>query len=80
MLPSAIPTLASLPNMGTYPTPAGSPVQIALHVDGQSTAAFMSGNYVTPQFVQDQSLAAQNSSYYRTQTAANLDQPGLLIG
>jgi len=28
----------------------------------------------------DQSLAAQQSSYYRTQTAANLEQPGLLIG
>jgi hypothetical protein len=80
LLPSSLPTLANLPGMGVYPTPSGSPINLALHVDGQSTAAFMTGNYVTPQFVQDQAMAAQNSSYNRVQGSAILQQPGLVTG
>jgi hypothetical protein len=78
-LPSSIPSVASLPGAGVYPTPGGAPVNLSLHVDGQGMADFMTGNYVTPQFVQDQAMAAQNSSYYRTQQSANIQQPGLYV-
>jgi hypothetical protein len=80
LLPSSVPSVANLPGMGTYPMPGGNgPVQIAMHIDGASTADFMTRNYVTPTFVQDQSMAAQNSSYQRLQGAANAQQPGLYV-
>jgi hypothetical protein len=79
VLSSSIPTIANLPGMGTYPTPGGGPINLSLHVDGASTAAFMTGSYVTPQFVQNQTIAAQNGSYQRVQDSANMQQPGLIV-
>ena len=75
-----MPTLASLPGAGTYPAPGGgAPNYVSLHIDGANTASFMTGQYVTPQFVQDQAMAAQYGSYNRVQSSANLQQPGLVI-
>ena len=39
----------------------------------------MTGQYVTPEFVTDQSMAAQGSGYGRTQQAANMQLPGLTV-
>jgi hypothetical protein len=65
------------PSGGTYPTP-GSPntsggggTTIALNINGQP---------ITPEFVTDQSLSAQNSSYNRVQQSANMQIPGLMVG
>ena len=43
---------------------------IALNINGQP---------ITPEFVTDQSMAAQGSSYGRTQQAANMQVPGLMV-
>ena len=69
---------------GNYPSPGGPNTSagmgpMALYIGGADAANFMTGNYVTPQFVADQSLAAQNSSYGRTQQSANMQLPGLTI-
>ena len=71
---SNLPTLGGLQTT-TYPTPT----YISMNISGSDAANFMSGQYVTPQFVSDQSVAAQNSSYNRTQQAANSVLPGLTI-
>jgi len=79
VLPSSIPTLGNSPGMGTYPMGGGSPISLAVHVDGQGIAPFMTGQYMTPSFIADQTMAAQQSSYFRTQQSANLQQPGLYV-
>jgi hypothetical protein len=73
---SSLPVLGGLGG-GTYPTP-GSPntaggggTTIALNINGQP---------ITPEFVTDQSLSAQNSSYNRVQQSANMQIPGLMVG
>ena len=69
---SNIPTLGGI-GSSNYPTPggpntsnSGGPTYLSLNVDGQGLAPVMTGSYMTPQFVTDQSMAAQNSSYGRT--------------
>ena len=66
------------PSGGTYPTPGspntsggGGTTTIALNINGQP---------ITPEFVTDQSLSAQNSSYNRVQQSANMQIPGLMVG
>lgn len=76
---SSLPSVANLPGAGTYPMAGGGPTYLSLHVDGQHMAGFMTGNYVTPEFVQDQAMSAQYGSYNRTQSSANIQQPGLVI-
>jgi hypothetical protein len=39
----------------------------------------INGQPITSDFVADQSLAAQNASYGRTQQSANLQVPGLMV-
>jgi hypothetical protein len=73
---SSLPTLGgiggtSYPTPGTPNTAAGTGVTVALNINGTP---------ITPEFVADQSMAAQDSSYGRTQQAANLQVPGLMIG
>jgi len=83
---------SSLPALGgiqgsTYPTPGGpntasgmgGPTYLSINVDGQAMAPFMTGQYVTPQFVTDQAMVAQYSSYGRTQQSANMQLPGLTV-
>ena len=48
----------------------GGGVNLALNINGQP---------ITPDFVADQSLAAQGASYGRTQQAANMQVPGLMV-
>jgi hypothetical protein len=75
------------PGGGTYPTPGGpntapgmGPMSVSLNISGADAATFMTGQYVTPQFVTDQSMAAQNGSYARVQQSANMNSPGLMVG
>ena len=59
----------------------GSPVfNLQFLVDGKSSGDYMAGNVFTPQFVSDQSMAAQNASMNRTQQSANTILPGLTVG
>jgi hypothetical protein len=76
MYGSNLPTLGGIPG-GVYPTPGGpntapggGVTNIALNINGQP---------ITPEFVTDQSMAAQGSSYGRTQQAANMQVPGLMV-
>ncbi|MGD0497535.1 MAG: hypothetical protein ABSC23_03765 [Bryobacteraceae bacterium] len=72
---SNLPVLGGLSG-GNYPTPGGpntaggSGMTFALNINGQP---------ITPEFVTDQSMAAQGSSYYRTQQSANMQVPGLMV-
>jgi hypothetical protein len=82
---SNIPTLGGIA-AGTYPTPGGpnttggtGATYLSLSISGNDAANFMTGQYVTPQFVTDQAMAAQYSSYGRTQQSANMQLPGLTV-
>jgi hypothetical protein len=73
---SSLPVLGGF-STGTYPgagTPAGMAsgggVNLALNINGQA---------ITPEFVADQSMAAQGARYGRTQQAANMQVPGLMV-
>jgi hypothetical protein len=85
MYQSSLPTLGAIPG-STYPTPGGpntatgaGPLLMQVLVDGKGSGDYMAGNVFTPQFVTDQSLAAQDASYGRTQQSANMQLPGLTV-
>ena len=72
---------SNLPTLGgggtTFPTTpgpnttsGGGGTYLSLNINGQP---------ITADFVADQSLAAQNASYGRTQQSANLQVPGLMV-
>jgi hypothetical protein len=72
---SDLPTLGGIGG-STFPTtpgpnttPSGS-TYVSLNINGQP---------ITSDFVADQSMAAQNASYGRTQQSANLQVPGLMV-
>jgi hypothetical protein len=46
---------------------------------GTTIALNINGTPITPEFVMDQSMAAQGGSYGRTQQAANMQVPGLMV-
>jgi hypothetical protein len=75
---------SSLPTLGGYSPSVypggGGPTYLSVNVGGAGLAPFMTGQYVTPQFVTDQSAAAQRSRYGATQAAANVMAPGLTVG
>jgi len=83
---SGLPTLGAI---GTTPYPTaggpntaggmGGPTYLSINIDGQGLAPFMTNQFMTPQFVMDQSMAAQYSSYGRTQQSANMQLPGLTV-
>jgi hypothetical protein len=64
---------------GTLPNPGGSP-QISLNISGADAASFMTGQYVTPQFVGQQYSAALTSSQGRVNNSLMLNEPGTIIG
>jgi hypothetical protein len=72
---SSLPTLGGISG-STYPTPGGPSTAGGT---GVSLALNINGTPITPEFVADQSMAAQDSSYGRTQQAANLQVPGLMV-
>ena len=72
---SNIPTLGGIGG-SNYPTQAGPNTSGGT---GMSFALNINGTAISPQFVTDQSMDAQNSSYGRTQSAANLQVPGLMV-
>ena len=83
---SSLPVLGGL-SSGTYPTSGGpntaagaGPVNLSLNIEGADTASFLTGQVVTPSYVADASMAAQNASYGRVQQAANTQVPGLVTG
>jgi hypothetical protein len=73
---SGIPTLGGI-NTVPYATPGSLPMAGM----GNTTIALnINGTPITPEFVMDQSMAAQGTSYGRTQQAANMQVPGLMVG
>ncbi len=73
---SSLPVLGGF-NTGTYPD-AGLPSSMGSG-GGMNLALNINGQPITPDFVADQSLAAQGASYGRTQQAANIQVPGLMV-
>jgi hypothetical protein len=73
---SNIPTLGGIA-AGTYPTPGGP--NTAGGSGATNIALNINGTPITADFVADQSMAAQNASYGRTQQAANMQVPGLMV-
>jgi hypothetical protein len=74
---SGLPVLGG-PGGGTYPTP-GSPNTQAGMGGGMSFALNINGQPITPEFVMDASMTAQNNSYNRVQQSANMQVPGLMV-
>jgi hypothetical protein len=75
---SPLPTLG--PSGGTIPTAnpmhGAAPTYLSVHLDGQSAAQFMTGQYVTPGLVGQQSLAAAQRSSFRIGQAGAMFAPG----
>jgi len=72
---SPLPVMGGL-SSGTYPTPTGPNSGGGM---GMNFSLNINGQQITPEFVADQSMAAQGSSYGRTQQAANMQVPGLMV-
>jgi hypothetical protein len=75
---SNLPVLGGGPS-GSIPSPGG-PTYISMNVGPDHVAGFMTGQFVTPDFVQNQFASAQNSSKGRLQNSAIINEPGLVIG
>jgi len=73
---SSLPVLGGLGG-GTYPSPGGPNTAAG---GGSSFTINLNGQPITPEFVADSALSAQGSAYGRTQQAANLNIPGLMVG
>ena len=72
---SNLPTLGGL--TGTqYPTSPGPSTSAGA---GTYVSLNINGTPITADYVADQSMAAQNASYGRTQQSANLQIPGLMV-
>ncbi|MBZ5586560.1 MAG: hypothetical protein LAQ30_31120, partial [Acidobacteriia bacterium] len=76
MYQSGIPTLGGIAG-STYPTPSGP--STGGGIGGTTIALNINGTPITPEFVMDQSMMAQGTSYGRTQQAANMQVPGLMV-
>ena len=73
---SSLPTLGGItgspyPTPGTPNTSSGTGMSVSLNINGTA---------ITPEFIADGSMAAQNASYGRTQQSANMQVPGLMVG
>jgi hypothetical protein len=84
---SNLPVLGGLGGGNNYPTPGGpaagagmGPLSISMNIGGSDAASFLTGQVVTPGYVADASMAAQNASYGRVQASANTQLPGLTTG
>ena len=73
---SNVPTLGNLGGT-TYPTTPGP--NTSAGTGGTYLSLNINGTPITADFVADQSMAAQNASYGRTQQSANLQVPGLMV-
>jgi len=56
------------------------PIYISMNASGKDLANFMTGSYVTPDYVNSQWNSAQNASNGRTQASAMMQAPGLVVG
>jgi len=74
---SALPTLGGITGTQYPTTPAPS---TAAGTGVPSIALNINGTPITAGFVADQSMAAQQASYGRTQMSANMQVPGLMVG
>ncbi|MCL4488676.1 MAG: hypothetical protein M1570_11175, partial [Chloroflexi bacterium] len=72
---SGIPTLGGISTV-PYPTPGAGP---SAGMGNTTIALNINGTPITPEFVMDQSMAAQGGSYGRTQQAATMQVPGLMV-
>jgi hypothetical protein len=66
---------------GTIPYQTGSgPTYLSMNVNGSGMSQFMTGEVVTPSFVQGQTTAAWAGSNGRTDNSMVLQEPGSLVG
>ena len=75
---------SNLPVYGGGPTgslaaPGGGPTQISMSISGAAVAPFLTGNYITPDFVGGQMASAYASSNGRLQSSSDLNSPGDLV-
>lgn len=72
---------SSLPTLGPGGTnyPGGQAPQISLNISGAAVAPFMTGQYVTPDFVAAQANSSLLASNGRTSTSALIQSPGLIV-
>lgn len=80
---SAMPTLGGGPGAQGYNSPTNYPgsssgTNLTLNIDGKGAGAFMAGNVVTSDFVNDQWQASQQNSDGRVDNSALMLSPGLI--
>lgn len=63
---------------GQYPAMGGGPTQISLNISGAAVAPFMTGQYVTPDFVQGSMSSALRASNGRVDNALAYSEPGAI--
>jgi hypothetical protein len=56
----------------------GGPTMVSLHIDGTAAGAFMTGQYVTPQFVGQQYNSSLSSGSSSANDALTLGEPGTI--
>lgn len=77
---SSLPVYGGNPG-GSLPSPGGgSPNYLSVNVGGSGLAPFMTGQYVTTDFVQGQYAGALASSNGRTDNSMTLNEPGSIVG
>jgi hypothetical protein len=76
---SSLPVYGGNPG-GSLPSPGGGSTYLSMNVSGKDAANFMTGEYVTPNFVQSQATAAWNGSNGRTDNAMLFGEAGSIVG
>ncbi len=75
---SSMPVYGGWGNSGGGGGQQSSPTMISMHFDGKNAGDAMTGQFVTPSFVQGQTSAAWNGSRGRVQDSLMLSEPGTI--
>ena len=75
---SSLPVYGGNPG-GSLPSPGGGSTYLSMNLSGKDAANFMTGEYVTPNFVQSQATAAWNGSNGRTDNAMLFGEAGSIV-
>jgi hypothetical protein len=77
--PSSLPVYGGSAGSTVLPPAGGSPVYVSMNFDGKNAGDAMTGQFVTPSFVQTQQTSAWNASAGRTDSSMMMAEPGSLV-
>jgi len=77
---SSLPIYGGGAGVNSFGSPGGNtPTMLSLNISGSDAARFMTGQYVTPEFVSSQQNEAWRGSSGRQQSAMTLNEPGSIV-